>query len=241
MPSKSNRKNRGRRSNRTGGEQSSTDRLIAQSAQVVGRGEVIVPSADFQRRMPSWLLTQTPPRNLRAPITWVQGKLQTVLSISNAVPTENNVTFKFTDLVDLVGLAGYFDQYCIYSVTVNITPDFEGAGSTLYTFGAVATAIDYDNINNLGSFAAVEAYNSCVVAELTPSQSIQRYLKPCVAPALYTSGSGFSGYGVQRMWIDSGITSVPHYGFRSLFISNTVSGLSVSFDFNYVVGLRNNM
>jgi len=230
-----------RRKRRDGGSQSATDRHIAQSAQVVGRGEVIVPSADFGRKAPSWMLTQTPPRNLRNQIIWVQGKLQTSLSISNTVPTESNVFFKFSDLTDLVGLAGFFDQYCIYSVTVNVTPDFEGAGSTLYTFGSVATAIDYDNITNLGQFALLEAYNSCVVAELTPSQSLQRYLKPCVAPALYTTTPAFSGYGVQRMWIDSSVTSVPHYGFRSIYISNSVSGLSVTYDFNYVVGLRNNI
>lgn len=201
---------------------------------------VITPQADFDRRVQSWMLSQTPPRNLRNQIIWVQGKLQTTLTISNTVPTENNFAFRFNDLTDLVGLAAFFDQYCIYSCTVNITPDFEGAGSTLYTFGSVATAIDYDNIN-ASSFAGVEAFNSCVVCELTPGQSLQRYVKPCVAPALYTTASAFSGYGVQRLWIDSAVTTVPHYGLRTYFISNTVSGLSCSYDFNYVVGLRNNM
>lgn len=218
-----------------------TDRAIAQSAEVVGRGQVIVPSADFERRPPSWLLNQTPPRSLRNQLIWVQGKRQVVTTISNSAVTEANFSFNFGDLADLVGLAPFFDQYCIYSVTANVTPDFEGAGSTLYTFGACATAIDYDNVTNLGTFDKVEAFASAVVAELTPSQSLQRYIKPCVAPALFTSSAAFSGYGVQRMWIDSAITTVPHYGFRSIFISNTVSGLSVSFDFNYVVGLRNNM
>jgi hypothetical protein len=130
---------------------------------------VIVPQADFDRKVPSWLLNQTPPRDLRSQIYWIQGKRQTTVTISNSVPTESNFSFQFQDLVDLYLLTTYFDQYCIYSVTVNITPDFEGAGSTLYTFGSVATAIDYDNTTNLGTFAAVESYNSCVVAELTNS------------------------------------------------------------------------
>jgi hypothetical protein len=235
------RKSTNKKSNSGQNSARATDRAIAQSSQVVGRGEVIVPAADFDRTVPSWRLIQHPPKNLRSQLMWIQGKRQQVLTISNAVPTENNISFQFQDLTDLNGLAPFFDQYCIYSVTVNITPDFEGAGSTLYTFGAVATAIDYDNTNALGSFPALEAFASCVVCELTPSQSLQRYVKPCVAPALYTSGAAFSGYGVERLWIDSSTPNVPHYGFRSIFISNTVSGLSCTFDFNYVIGLRNNM
>jgi len=217
-----------------------TDLAIAQSAQVVGKAQVITPKADFDRRAPSWMLVQTPPRNLRNQIMWVQGKYQLVVTISNTVPTEKNFTFQFTDLPDLVGLASYFDQFCIYCVTVNLTPDFEGAGSTLYTFGSVVTAIDYDNVAALGAFAQVESFNSAVVAELASGQSIQRYIKPTVAPALYTTAAAFSGYGVQRLWIDSASTGVPHYGFRSLYISNSVSGLSVTYDINMVVGVRNN-
>lgn len=202
---------------------------------------VQAPQQDFDRRVPSWMLTQTPPKSIRNQIYWIQGKLQTQLTISNSVPTESNYPFQFADLVDLVGLAAFFDQYCLYSVTVNITPDFEGAGSTLYTFGSCVTAIDYDNTTNLGVRDKVLAFSSAVVTELNTGQSVQRYIKPCVAPALYSTGASLSGYGVSRMWVDSNVTTVPHYGFRSFFVSNTVNGLSVTNDFTYIVGLRNNM
>lgn len=239
MPTKQNRRSNRSSKNRN---PSSTDRAIAQSATVVGRAMVEVPSQDFGRRPPSFLLNQTPPRSIRNQLYWIQGKTSTQLTISNSVPTEHNISFQFSDLTDLVGLASFFDQYCIYSVTVNITPDFEGAGSTLYTFGQCASAIDYDNINAVtGGLAGLLSYASCVQQEMTSGQSLQRYLKPCVAPALYTASAAFSGYSVQRMWIDSSTTSVPHYGFRTLFVSNTVSGLSVTYDINYVVGLRNNI
>jgi hypothetical protein len=199
-----------------------------------------VPQADYERGVPSWDLVQHPP-SLRNNITWVQGKVQIVQTISNSVPTEANQQFQLSFLADLVGLASYFDQYCIYAITASIAPSFEGAGSALYTFGTCITAIDYDNVSNLGSFAAVEAYNSAVVLEMTSGNAIQRFLKPCVAPALYTAGASFSGYGVKRMWIDSSVTTVPHYGLRILFISNSVSGLTATIDLNYVVGFRNNI
>jgi len=240
MPSSSSVRSSRSRKNRAPNQ--STDRAIAQSSTVVGRAMVEVPSADFGRRMPSWLLSQTPPRSLRNQLFWIQGKVQSTHTISNSVPTEVNLSFQFADLTTLVGLAPFFDQYCIYCVTVNVSPDFEGAGSTLYTFGSVCTAIDYDNTSTLsGGFNALLGFSSAVVCELASGQSLQRYLKPCVAPALYNASAAFSGYGVSRMWIDSATTSVPHYGFRAIYVSNTVSGLSVTYDINYVIGLRNNI
>jgi hypothetical protein len=236
---KSSRSSKNR--NHSKSTQSSTDRAIAQSATVVGRANVEVPALDFVRSMPSWQLTQTPPRSIRNQLYWLQGKTSTTVSISNSVPTQANVSFQLADLTDIVGLSGFFDQYCIYSVTVNVTPDFEGAGSTLYTFGSVATAIDYDNVGTLGALHNILAFGSCVVNEMTSGQSLQRYIKPCVAPALFNSSAAFSGYGVGRLWVDSSDTSVPHYGFRSFFTANTVSGLSVTLDCNYVVGFRNNV
>jgi len=219
----------------------SVDREITSSSQVAGKGMTLAPALDYTRRQPSFQLVQTPPRNFMDQIHWVRGKVQSTITVSNTAPTESNYTITLSGLVDLVGLASYFDQYCIYSLTANISPSFEGAGSTLYTFGTCFTAIDYDNVTPLGSVSAIEAYNSCVVFEMSAGQSIQRFLKPCVAPALYNSSAAFSGYGVARTWIDSASTGVPHYGFRTFFISNTVSGLSCTVDLDVVVGFRNNM
>jgi hypothetical protein len=215
--------------------------MIALSSQVSGKATVLAPAVDYSRRQPSFQLIQTPPKNFMDQIHWVRGKTQVVNTISTSAPTEANYSFTLAGLTDLAGLNGFFDQYCLYSITVSITPSFEGAGSTLYTFGTCFTAIDYDNVTTLGTSAAIQAYNSCVTFEISPGQSIQRFYKPCVAPAIYNSSAAFSGYGVSRCWIDSAQTSVPHYGFRSLFISNTVSGLSCTYDFDVVVGFRNNM
>jgi hypothetical protein len=235
---------RKRKQNKNGGRfnssQSRVDQHLAQSAEVVGRGMVEVPRQDFDRRAPSWQLTQSPPMQIRNQLIWVQGKRQVTVAISNSVPTEPNFSFQFGDLTDLVGLSQFFDQYCIYSVTTNITPDFEGAGSTLYSFGSVVTAIDYDNVTALGAQALILAFSSAVICELNTGQSLQRYVKPTVSSALFSSGA-FSGYGVQRMWVDSTQTNVPHYALRSFYTGNTVSGLSVTYDFNYVIGLRNNI
>jgi len=211
------------------------------SSQVIGKANVLAPAIDYQQRQRSFQLVQSPPRNFRESILWVRGKFQAIISISNSVPTENNFATTLSAFTDLAGLAGFFDQYCLYSHTCSITPSFEGAGSTLYNFGTCYTALDYDNVTNLGSADEIQAYNSCVTFEMTSGQSIQRFWKPCVAPAIYSASAAFAGYGVGRQWIDSSVTTVPHYGFRSYFISNTVSGMSVTFDVDGVIGFRNNI
>jgi len=235
MPKKS--KN-GRKGNKGG---NTTLHLVAQSSQVVGKALVNAPQMDFVNKPINWRLTQSPPRNFLSIPHWVQGKVNFSVTLSNTVPVESNQQFNLGQVTDLVGLAGFFDQYCIWAVTVSISPLFEGAGSALYSFGTCVTAIDYDNISNVGAQAAVLAFGTAVVSELNVDSSIQRVIQPTVAPALYTSGASFSGYGVERAWVDSSVTTVPHYGLRAIFNGNTVSGCMVAFDVNYVFGFRNNM
>jgi len=229
--------NRGRGS---GGSAAKIDRALVASQVVVGKAFNNFPPADLERPIPNWSLTQHSP-SLRNNITWVIGHTQVAQAISNSVPTEVTFPFRLSDVTDLSGLSSFFDQYCLYSVVWSCSAAYEGAGSTLYTFGSVATAIDYDNASNLGSQALYLAYQSCVVEELSAGQSIQRYVKPCVAPALYNSTPAFSGYSVGRYWVDSSNTGVPHYGIRAFFTSNTVSGAGVVFDLTYVIGFRNNI
>lgn len=236
---------RAKRNNRKGGggkggSAGKIDRLLVNSQVVVGKAFNNFPAADLERPIPNWSLTQHPP-SLRNNITWVVGHTQVTQTISNSVPTEVTFPFRFSDCTDLVGLASFFDQYCLYSVVWSCSAAFEGAGSALYSFGSVATCIDYDNASNLGSQANYLAYQSCVVEELSAGQSIQRFVKPCVSPAFFSSAPAFSGFGVGRYWVDSSNTGVPHYGIRSFFTSNTVSGAGVAFDLTYVIGLRNNI
>jgi hypothetical protein len=214
------------------------DLMVIASTKTTSAAEVSFPKEDFFRRMGSWILTQTPPRVLSNQIYWIQGKVETGQTISASVPTEVNFAFHFSDLTNLVGIAAFFDQYCIYSVVMNI--NFNYSGTTPSGLGTCFTAIDFDNIANLGSATAIEAYESCLTTKVTSSQSIQRLVHPTVAPALY-SGSAFTNFGISRMWVDCANTGTPHYGMRSYFISNVGTTLTANFDFNFVVGLRNNI
>lgn len=214
--------------------------MVIQSTRSTATAQVAFPKEDLNRRYRAWILSQSPPRVLSNQIFWIQGKRQSTQVISTTAPTEYNLAFYLTDVVDISGLAGYFDQYCIYSVVVNLS--FNYSGTTPSGLGTCFTAIDFDNIGNLGSSDALESYESCLSSKVLADQSIQRLIHPCVAQALYTTaGPAFAGFAVSRSWIDSANTSIPHYGYRSFFISNVGTTLTALFDVNYVFGFRNNL
>jgi len=195
----------------------------------------------MSRPIPNWALTQVP-RSIRNNITWCIGHLQGVTTISSSVPTEANFSFQLGDIIDLSGLGLFFDQYCIYSVVATLTPRQSTPGTGVNSFGTVVTAIDYDNINALGTVSAVLSFQSAMQTELSIGQSVQRYIKPTVAPALYASNNlTLQGFAVGRFWVDSANINVPHYGLRSIYEGNTQNGLVVAYDYTYTLGFRNNI
>jgi len=199
------------------------------------------PKDDYQRRQRNWLLTETPPKSISNQIVWIRGTaaLAASLGISNSAPFESNYSFNFANLTDLSGLTGYFDQYCIYSVVVTISCNYIASNTNSRGFGTLTTAIDYDNVNNVGSLAQVQAFESAMTTELTTGTSHQRLIKPTVAPALYSGGS-FTNFGISRMWVDGSNNTTPHYGLRTFFVNNGVAGLVVDINAVLTVGLRNN-
>jgi hypothetical protein len=214
------------------------DRIVVSSSRSAGKADTNFPSEDFLRSAPRMNLTQTPPKNIRGQIHWVQAQFVKVNTLSNSAPTEYNFTFALNDLTNIVGLINYFDQYCIYSVVVTVQCNDVGVSATTET-GRGYTAIDYDNISPLGSEAAIQAYATCVT--FVPGRSVQqRYIKPCVAPDIYNTGSVFTGFGVARAWLNSTSSQIPHYGFRSYFNANGVSAINVDYILTYIVGFRNN-
>lgn len=212
------------------------DLMMVHSSRPTGDAETFFPQEDLMRRQSSWLLTQSPPRNLANIIYWVKCNNEKTQMVSNTVPTEFTINFNLSDFTGIAGLTAYFDQYCIYSALVNIS--FQYTGVTPTALGTMITAIDYDNVANLGAFTAYESYESALTTKVTTSQSVQRLIHPAVAPALY-SGSAFSNFGIARTWVDSASPGTPHYGFRSYFISNVGTALYAIFDYVCVFGFRN--
>jgi len=234
MPRKTRYQSRGSKSR----QPPAIDRELVASSRTTGKESTNFPAEDMLRSAPSMSLTQTPPKNIRGQIHWVQAQYSRVSTLSNTVNSEVNYTFALSDISSLNGLTGYFDQYCIYAVVVTVQCNDVGVSATTET-GRGYTAIDYDNIANIGSEAAIQAFGTCVA--FVPGRSVQqRLIKPCVAPAIYNTGSVFTGYGVARAWLDCSSNQIPHYGFRSYFAANGVSGLNIDYIITYIIGFRNN-
>jgi hypothetical protein len=226
---------RSRRTKRQPNNRITVDRLLASSHHSAGKANVLQVAADFARRVPSWALTQSPPKNINSQIYWVQTNSDNGLSISSAVPTFLGQTFQATDSALTTALCASFDQYCIYAVYIRLT--MQGAFGGTYS-GTVVTCFDYDSVAALGSYSAYLQYNSADECPLTSPLSIERFLKPCVAAELYT-GSVAGAYGVTRSWIDSASTSIPHYGFRAAFTGNVNASLVVTVSWTSIFGFRN--
>jgi len=215
--------------------------LLISSRTAMPQNRITNP-VDYQFKVPSFSITQSPPRNLRNQIYWFQ-KTTTFLSsksISYTSDTEYNTSFTVSNLIptEVSALLSLFDQYCIHTIVIHVSVvnsllNFSG------TAGRLTTAIDYDNVANLGSEAAVQEFSTAQTVEVSQGTCVERVLKPCVDLALYQLSG--TGYGPTRVWLDSASNAVPHYGFRSYWTGNTYNsggGLIADYVFTAILGFR---
>jgi len=185
-------------------------------------------------------IVQSPPKQLSNQIYWAQLSTDDLISLSSTAVTEQNVAFNPSNFQGFSQLAGAFDQYCLYAVTISIATTVVEA-----SFGAIQcyTAIDYDSNSAIGK-AALEAFSSFNYTSLGPGgqSSLIRFVKPCIAPQVTNSSSLPIPGGVSRQWLDSAYPTVLHYGFRNIFdiYSSSVTN-AVHRVYTGVFGFRNNI
>jgi hypothetical protein len=202
-------------------------------------GRVRVPD-DLTRRPMSFLLTQTPPMQIRNQLHWFETTLvNTTLSVSSTGITEYNQTFSFNGLSNYAAYTAVFDQYCIHSILAS----FAITSSADYFSGSqgrMTTALDFDNITNLGSEATLQQYGSAITVEVTPGLSVERYIKPTVKGYI-SAGSGAYAGVPERVWLDCTLPTIQHYGIRAIFAGNTESSLICDITNTYIIGFRNTL
>jgi hypothetical protein len=199
-------------------------------------GRVSVP-ADIDRRIISFNLTQNPPAQVRNLIHWFEVSfLNTTLAISNSVYTEYNLSFALNLLNNYTHFVNLFDQYCIHSVLIEIAVT---ATANLGTnLGRLTTAIDYDNLTNLGVENNLMEFSTSNTVEVTTGLTVERYVKPTAKTYLTASSASYPAEP-QRVWIDSSIASATHYGLRTFWYNNSNSSLSADYMCTYIMGMRN--
>jgi len=230
------KKNRRRAGGKTG--KSSTDAEIVNSHKATGSTTNVVVS-DLMLKRQNFNIVQRPPKQLSNQIFWCELSTDDMVSLSNTAVTEINVTFAASSFNGFSNAATFFDQYCIYAVTVTLATLVVEA-----SFGAIQcyTAIDYDSSANIGK-AALQGYSSFNYTSLGPGgqSSLIRFVKPCIANQVTSSNLPVPG-GVVRQWLDVAYPSVAHYGLRNIFdiysanVTNAVHRV-----YTAVVGFRNNI
>jgi hypothetical protein len=209
--------------------------MVASSHHSAAPVSTVMVSQDFNPKVPSWSLTQKPPMNIKSMIYWVQENTQTNFGVASGT-VESNYAFQISAINAVNSYLAIFDQYCIYAVYVRMIPNTEYPATG--TLGSLATAIDYDNTNNLGSWTAIQDYGTVNITQVESGVSVERYIEPCVAPALFNAGGAFTGFGVGRYWVDSANSGVPHYGFRSYTNGSTIT-YTMLVNVTYILGFRN--
>jgi hypothetical protein len=235
LPRRSRRKSR-----RNAGDVASL-RIIAMQARPGTSATVNVVADDFRRKALPTAFTIHPPRQLGNQTFWARYSAQTVVSTSTSAIFESNYAFSLSGFItntQIGSLQGVFDQYAIYCVVASIANNSPEGGTGVIP--QVYTAIDFDNVSNLGSLGAISEFESINVSSIAPGNSVTR----TILPVLSTGGwiatlGGFYPSVLQRSWVDLQYPAMSYYGFRS--ITNNTPGAAVQLDFTFtlIVAFRN--
>jgi len=183
-------------------------------------------------------IVERPPRSLGTQTFWAELSYDALLSLVSTGVNEYNYAFLASSFNGFSNAATFFDQYCIYCVTIAVSSMLVEA-----SYGAITchSAIDYDSVSNIGK-AGIMSYTSYNDTSLGSGgqTSLTRFVKPCVAPQVTSSNLPVAG-GVSRQWLDIAYPNVQHYGYRMLFdaFSANVSN-AVHVVFTATIGFRNN-
>jgi hypothetical protein len=154
------------------------------------------------------------PRNVQSLIAWDSVKVNSLITGASSL-VETNYAASLSIHPQASSWASLFDQWTIPQFTVEfdsqIPPGATNIPPVLYT------AIDFDNVANLGSIAVLEDYSTCEARQLTTGVRTMRSVRPCVKIVQGVSGGSTSTSGVSKaMWVDSGQITTQFYAIRSI-------------------------
>lgn len=228
--------------NRRASKQSSgsrnVDMEILRSHMLTGTTTTLVASDQFSKPQ-NFNIVQRPPKNFFTQTYWTQLSVNFTFGSSTSAITENNVSITINGFPGAAAYLATFDQYCIYSALVTYAYLQENSAVTSSVQNVrVHTALDYDNVANIG-LNALTSYSTYSAAELTPNTSVVRYVKPCVSDSLISGSTPQAGSGIQRRWIDSAFNNITHYGVRCIVGQTVLSSVSIDEGITVIVGFRN--
>jgi hypothetical protein len=143
-------------------------------------------------------------------VVWDMVKVRSSITTNTSSIVETNYSWQMTTHPEYTSWATLYDQWCIPQVSVTFTSQ-EAPGST-NQLPEIHTALDFDNVANIGAIQSIDEYQTCAVVTLQPGKSYTRSIKPCIKLA----GSNTTSQMVGREWCDMGAVGSSWNGIRSI-------------------------
>jgi hypothetical protein len=178
-------------------------------------GYQTVNSSDLRIRPPSNRnVPRSVPRNVAAMMAWDTVKINGSNTFSGSAILEQNYSFSMSQHPQSSSWLTLFDQYTIPQVTIEWDSTLAPGATT--TSPMLYTALDFDNVTNLGTIQRLEDYTTSEAHPMNPQHRFSRSVRP-VPKMLISTSSGNSPAGiVGPSWVDSGEPTAPFFGIRSI-------------------------
>jgi hypothetical protein len=170
---------------------------------------------------------QVVPRNVAGMLFWDTVKVDSTITIPASGVVETNFSFNLSQHNESSSLTTLFDQWTIPQVSIT----FESALAPGSTTGPAQfhTALDFDNITNISTVAAIEDFPSCNSVAMQPQTRFVRSVKPSARSYSTSGGSGNNALIVGPQWVDCAVPGVPFFGIRTIGTSAGASyGINVT-------------
>lgn len=172
------------------------------------------------------------PRNIASMLAWDTVKVDGTITTSTTGIVETNFVFSLSNHPQASSWSALFDQYFIFMASVQFDSDLAPGSTT--SPARLYTAIDFDNVSNLGSVSALEDFATSEAIVMQPQSRHLRSVLPCSK----ISVGGTSQVTPQRAFIDCATPGINHYGLRSI-CSQTTASLPIATTLTIVYCFRN--
>lgn len=143
-----------------------------------------------------------------------------LITLSTGGITTQGFSFQLDEVPNYTEFTALYDQYRLCAVSVKFIPMQNQTLNNSAAVGAnfnirYATVIDYDSSGGFGSFNDAREFTTCKVKSIT--QYHTRYIKPRIKSANENDSNTIVASGNRKMWLNTAVSNIPHYGLRYVF------------------------
>jgi hypothetical protein len=147
-------------------------------------------------------------------IAWDTVKIENQISVSATAVSEVNFSFSLSQHPQQSSWTALFDQWTIPQVSITFQSGL--APGSVTGPCQFHTALDFDNITNISTVAAIEDFSSCNSVAMQPQTRFVRSVRPACRSYSTSGGSGTNALIMGPQWVDAAVPGVPFFGIRTI-------------------------